>query len=118
MVLKNRTATWLELATVAAQGKDARLGLHAVSDCGEQCVVLMLDGRPLHDGEGRLTVFHNLEVLQHFLACCGCAAWMQQFERPDAAADAVSCGDAPRCLDLGRNGRLVTCSHARHRRTA
>lgn len=110
--MKGRWASWLDLAVVAAQGDPARIAVHAVGDCGATCVVLLIDGRPLHDGEGRMTVFHSPEVIRHVLACCGFTAPMPELDVSDGGGHAIACGDDPHCIDLNRRGRLVKCKHS------
>ena len=90
MVHKDRTATWLELAVASVRGDAARIGLRAVDGCGERCVAIVLDDRPLHDGSARMMVFHTPEVAHRFLACCGLETPMPEAVLPEGSIGARS----------------------------
>ncbi|NMG65902.1 hypothetical protein GPA19_13200 [Azoarcus indigens] len=111
MTSNGQVATWLELASTAAQGVPAarRVRVHPVGGHGGECVAVSVNERLLHDGEGRITVFRGTEAAAHFLGCGGVPAYL-----PGAPAPmAVSCGDAARCLHLKRGRRLTACCLAR-----
>ncbi|MDX5410562.1 MAG: hypothetical protein LPJ94_10105 [Thauera sp.] len=110
MVHKDRTATWLELAVASVRGEAARIGLRAVGDCGGCCVAIVLDDRPLHDGSARMMVFHTPEVAHRFLACCGLETPLPENVLQGASIEARGSAETPRCLDLGRHGRLARCT--------
>jgi len=111
MASNEQVATWLELASAAAQGAQAArvVKIHPVGGHGGECVALSLNERLLHDGDGRITVFRGTEAAAHFLGFGGVPAYLAGAPVPVG----VSCGDAARCLHLKRGRRLTSCCLAR-----
>lgn len=109
MTATRRVATWLEIAIAGNEGTSAgRLRTHLLRGAEEGCSVVSLDGRLLHDCEGRITGFHGEEAVERFLALAG---------SPRAARGApldvpVDCGGESKCFRL-RRGKLRTCGHAK-----
>lgn len=109
MTSNAQIATWLELVNAANLCAQApRLRSHAVGGAGRGCMALSLDERLLHDGEGRITVFHDADTLRRFLSLSGC----DDYASGPPAAHGVSCGDDARCLCLRNGHGLGHCGGA------
>lgn len=111
-----RVATWLEVAA-AAYSKHERISLYVhplmqandripAKRRGQSSYGITLEGRWLHSGNGRLTVFKGRKAVARFMRLIR-VSWYQSGE--PARID-VDCGKTAHCLATDRNRALHGCA--------
>ncbi|MDY0011678.1 MAG: hypothetical protein RBS40_02150 [Rhodocyclaceae bacterium] len=102
-----KVATWMELASgrwQSAGGSGVRV--HPVGSAAAPCFALSVDGRWLHAGDGRLTLFHGLGSAVRFLR----SAAVTDFEEGAPADLQRLCAGPAHCLMVHGKRGLVACS--------
>lgn len=105
MEIREKSATWLELAVAPVWRRDKFVvKMHRLLERDEACFVLSVDERWLCSGEGKLTVFRSEAAVDRFLELLGVGS--RQNGEPLSDVPDEACGR--HCLQM-RGEHLAYC---------